>query len=206
MTDFIYRKIENFDFELLKVFLKENFFNDEPLSKIAGTIPTDKQLDKLVSITQYGCSTVTIDPEGNVAGVRLAYPRKPEDIEQPSKDRKNNKIRNFLGFLAFSSDVFKKFNVDTSMCGVLICVARKYRGHGIALKLYLENMNLAKSLGYPIYVCECTSMYSSKLCQKLEMTNVFEVCYNEYCDENGDPFFQKLPPPHDIAQVYVKVL
>uniref|UniRef100_T1GGC1 aralkylamine N-acetyltransferase n=1 Tax=Megaselia scalaris TaxID=36166 RepID=T1GGC1_MEGSC len=209
MADLVYRKVEESDTDAIRNFLRENFYVDEPLNQSTGSnLPTEEQQEGPISVIKHGSSTVAVDSQGNVAGVRLAYPKVPADIKPPSQQIPTanfDRMMDFLALLGVRSEVFKKFNVDTSMHGMLLCVDKKYRGQGVGLKLYSENMKLAKSLGYPVYVCECTSLFSAKLCEKLEMTKVLEMNYNEYCDENGNAIFHKVPP-HDMARVYVKVL
>ncbi|KAL5291799.1 hypothetical protein ACFFRR_010905 [Megaselia abdita] len=151
---------------------------------------------------------MAVDAQGNIAGVRLAYPKTPSDIKPPPKQTPTenfDRMMDFLALLGVRAEVFKKFNVDNSLHSMLLCVDKSYRGQGVGLKLYAENMKLGKQLGYPLYVCDCTSLFSAKLCEKLEMTKVFEMNYNEYCDENGNAIFHKVPP-HDMARVYAKLL
>lgn len=208
MSGLTYRKMEETDSEAVRIFLRENFFTDEPLTQSSGQLPTEEAMGRPVEVVKLGCSTIAVDSQGNIAGVRLAYPKGPADVKPPSPQIPTDifdRTMDFLVLLGFRADVFGKFNVDKAMKGMMLCVGRSYRGQGVGLHLYAENMKLAKSLGYPLYVCECTSLFSAKLCEKLEMTKVLEMNYNEYCDENGNAIFHKVPP-HDMARVYVKLL
>lgn len=209
MSDLTYRKVELSDSEAIRKFLRENFYPDEPLNQSTGShLPTEEQQDGPISVIKLGTSTVAVDPEGQIAGVRLAYPKRPADVKPPSQKiptENYDRMMDFLALLGVRAEVFRKFNVDTSMHSMMLCVDKKYRGQGVGLKLYDENMKLARALGYPLYVCDCTSLFSAKLCEKLGMTKVLEMNYNEYCDENGNAIFHKVPP-HDMARVYAKLL
>lgn len=207
MSGLTYRTVEEKDSLSVKTFLRENFYTDEPLSTNSD-LPTEEQQQEAIDAIELGCSTIALDQQGNIAGVRLAVPKEPADIKPPSKQIPTahfDRLMNFLALLEFHADVFTKFNVDKSIYSIMLCVDKSYRGQGVGLKLYEENMKLAKSLGYPLYVCDCTSLFSAKLCEKLEMTKVLEMNYNEYCDENGNEIFHKVPP-HDMARVYAKLL
>lgn len=209
MSGLTYRKIEDGDAQAVKKFLQMNFYTDEPLNQSTGShLPTEEQQDGPVHVIKLGSSTMAVDSEGNIAGVRLAYPKGPADIKPPSKQiptENFDRMMDFLALLGVRANVFEKFNVDKSMHSMMLCVDKSYRGQGIGLKLYEENMKLAKSLGYTLYVCDCTSLFSAKLCEKLGMTKVLEMNYNEYCDANGNAIFHKVPP-HDMARVYAKLL
>lgn len=83
----------------------------------------------------------------------------------------------------------------------MLSVHKDFRGKGIAKQLYVANIELARELGYPIYVSDCTSLFAAKLCEKLGMELTATMQFDELSDANGNAFSQP-PPPHYYASSY----
>lgn len=207
MTEITYRVANESDKSKIGKFLYDHFWPDEPTFKAAGIIPSEEENEDVLKCIDYGTCTIAEDQHGAVAGVRLAKVRVPSDIEKPADKpwTQLDKIFEFLRIIALDAKVFERYNVDKLLQSMLICVSRDFRGKGVGLKLYSENMELGRQLGYKVYVCDCTSTFSAKLCEKLGMECIAAWDFNKYLDENGEQLF-KPESVHDKLRVYGKAL
>ncbi|KAL5291802.1 hypothetical protein ACFFRR_010908 [Megaselia abdita] len=206
-SEIVYRLAEEKDEPGVLKLLRDHFYTDEPLSKNAGYHdPADEQF--AVGLIKQGTSTVA-DVNGQIVGVRLAYPsHKKSQVSAKFNKKPTTAFERLMGFinaLESKSNVFGRYQVETVMQGHMLSVHRDFRGKGIARKLYEHNMELAKEKGFPIYVCDCSSLFSSRLCEKLGMEQTATMEFHEYCDENGNAYYTP-EPPHDFARSYAKKL
>ncbi|KAL5292381.1 hypothetical protein ACFFRR_011279 [Megaselia abdita] len=206
MSDFKFRVGTSEDKTQVSEFLNQHFWVEEPTRKTTGIEVTKDIQDRVLRSLDLGTSTIAEDNNGNIVGIRLAIPKTKESLNKNIGEPQNilEKIRKDM---ADGANVFERFKTDKTMHSVALAVDGKYRGLGLGEKLYKENMRLARSLGYTVYVCDCTSAFSAKACVKLGFENVFEVVFSKYKDANCKLSFSELPsPPHVKAVVYVKVL
>uniref|UniRef100_T1GHU7 N-acetyltransferase domain-containing protein n=1 Tax=Megaselia scalaris TaxID=36166 RepID=T1GHU7_MEGSC len=187
MAEIIYRVANESDKEKVGKFLYDHFWPDEPTFKAAGVLPNKEENDDVLKCIDYGTCTIAEDQNGTIAGVRLAKVRVPADIEKPAEKP------------------WTQLDKILNSCSMLICVSRDFRGKGVGLKLYSENMELGKRLGFKAYVCDCTSAFSAKLCEKLGMEVIAAIEYTECLDENGEQLF-KPEAIHDKIRMYGKAL
>lgn len=208
MTELTFRAGTENDKNRVKTFLLDNYFPDEPICKSEHAEIDGKNLDKIVKCLEYGTCTLAEDCDGKLIGVRLAEPSLPTDIESYNvKNPKTylEKLWVFLYKIAQEANTFEKYRVEKVMHSMLLGVDKDYRSKGLGTQLYRENMKLAKKLGYSLYTCDCTSLYSAKACLNLGFDIVYEMPYADYKDENGVQIF-KPHPPHDKIRVFAKLL
>lgn len=208
MSEVTFRVGSSKDKEKVAEFMKKYFWVGEPICKSENLVVSDDVNSEAVSILDLGTCTIAEDSDGNLVGIRLAEPRVPEDVEKKKVESPQNtldKLGKLVYDLAIGAKVFETYEVNKAMYSAALAVDEKYRGKGLGKRLYEENMKLAKSLGYPIYVCDCTSAFSAKACANLGFTEIYEIVFEEYKDESGKPAL-KPDPPHERAVVYVKVL
>ncbi|KAL5291801.1 hypothetical protein ACFFRR_010907 [Megaselia abdita] len=210
MSEIKYRNAETKDEEAVLQLLRDHFYPDEPLNKSKGSHDKADE-DFAIGTIKHGLCTIAevfdaSHPDGYIVGCRLSYPSAREDVEAeepktspPTTDFE--KIVAFLGMLEAKSNVFQRFNVEKIAQGHMLSVHKDFRGKGIAKQLYVENIELARKLGYPIYVCDCTSLFSAKLCEKLGMELTATMQFDEFADANGNAYYQP-PPPHDFARSF----
>lgn len=206
-TIITYRLAESKDEPSVLKLLREHFYTDEPLSKSQGYHDAADEQFAIGTIKFNTCTVAECD--GHIVGFRLAYPsNKDNQVAAAYNGRPNTAFEKLMGFvcaLERKSNVFARYQVDTVMQGHMLCVHSDFRGKGIARRLYEENMELAKQKGFPVYVCDCTSLFSARLCEKLGMEQTATMEFHEYCDENGKPYYSP-EPPHDYARSYAKRL
>lgn len=207
MSGITYRVATESDKPKIEKFMFANFWPDEPTYKVAGVLPSQEESDDVLKCIDYGTCTIAEDEEGTIAGVRLAKVRVPSDIEKPVDKpwSQLDKVFEVLRLSALKAKVFERYKVDKLLQSTMICVNRDFRGKGVGLKLYSENMELGRKLGYKVYICDCTSVFSAKLCEKLGMELIDSWDFSEYVDEDGEQLL-KTEPIHDKLRVFGKVL
>lgn len=208
MSEFTFRIANESDKECIGKFLLEHFFNDEPICRSENATIDDISLGKILKCIDSGTCTIAEDADGNLAGLRLAMPKTPEDVK--SMNVKNPKktidrMWRMVYDIAVAANAFERYGVDKIMQSMVLSVDGKYRGKGLGTQLYAENMKLAKDLGYKVYVCDCTSLFSAKACLKLGFETIFEIAYSDYKNDKGVQIF-KPNAPHDKIRVLAKVL
>lgn len=206
----IYRTATSEDTKKIREFIRLNFLPDEPIlsswqrSKEKEERSDEEKELEFSKILQSGFSTIaedTINENTIVVGVRVSKSIKKSDpISKPP-----NEVFELFDFIASKADVFNTFQVDRIVKGILLCVHRDFRGRGIATRLYTENMKLAGRLDYPLYVCDCSNKFTILACEKLQMTKVYELLYEDYVDSSGQPIF-KVAHPHDKVTVFAQRL
>ncbi|KAL5284597.1 hypothetical protein ACFFRR_006724 [Megaselia abdita] len=206
-SEIVYRTAEKKDEEGVLEFLREHYYTDEPLSKNDGYHDAEYE-DFSVGLIKGGTSTVAV-LNGQIVGVRLALPDRKDNQVSAAFNKKPTsayeRIFGLVNVLETRSNVFERYKVDLVMQRHGLGVRRNFRGQGIAKRLLEENMKLAKEKGFSVYACDCTSLYSARLCENLGMKQTATLEFTEYCDENGSPYYNP-EPPHDLARSYVKRL
>lgn len=69
---------------------------------------------------------------------------------------------------------------------------------GIAKQLYVANIELARELGYSIYVSDCTSLFAAKLCEKLGMELTATMQFYELSDGQWHCILPTQPPLREV--------
>lgn len=208
MSEISFRIGTESDKARVKVFLKEHFFVDEPICKSENAAIDEGSLDKIVRCLEFGTCTLAEDSTGKLIGVRLAKPRTPEDVDNLNIDIPKttlDRMWRMVYDLALNANTFERFGVEKIMHSMVLGVDKDYRGKGLGTQLYKENMKLAKELGYTVYTCDCTSLFSAKACLRLGFDIIYEIAYTDYKDEKDVQIFRP-SPPHDKLRVLAKVL
>ena len=101
-------------------------------------------------------------------------------------------------------DIFTHYpNIDKYIDGKIASVDLKYRGYQIAKLLTDKSFEYMKKNQIQIFHALCSSHYSARACEKLGLTEIFQLRYADLLDANGK---QLLNPakPHVAARVLVK--
>lgn len=100
-------------------------------------------------------------------------------------------------------DVFELYpDIELFVDGKIWAVDSRYRGHGIAGQLTEKTLEYMRENHIQIYQVLCSSHYSSRVCEKMNFTEVFQLPFHEYVDEDGN---QILNPekPHVAARIFI---
>ncbi|XP_012274307.1 dopamine N-acetyltransferase isoform X2 [Orussus abietinus] len=197
-------------------FLKRFFFRDEPLNYSIELIPPGEN-STCVELEEYSISSIeenlslmAVSTSGAVIGVCLnGRTSAPKDAEPDYiADCANPKFKKVLKLLYFLDKQVTATGRYTGENGVelrIISVDSNWRGRGVARALIEKTIETAKERGFSIIRCDCTSVFSAKLCARIGFEKIYELKYEDYVDEEGKPIFSP-DSPHTSATSYTKKL
>ncbi|XP_055904529.1 uncharacterized protein LOC129940270 [Eupeodes corollae] len=196
-------------------FLREHYF---PYETLTYSIEPKKQdsgaeedMTNCVDVADRFCLLALY--ENQIVGARSLLTKGP-DAEQVLLKKASEipwsqyaKVLKILAKVERDANVFKKFNnFKLALHGNGLAVHKDFRGNGIGLKLYEKSMQIGKALGYSLFTCDCTSIYSARLCELMgmECTNVCKM--EDYRLPGSDEQFI-FPPAHQkYIKTYAKVV
>jgi arylalkylamine N-acetyltransferase len=158
-----------------------------------------------------GCSFKAVNSDGEIIGVFLSgVIKKPTTDTEPcslaskTDHQKFKKIMGLMDLIDTKFDIFSLYpSIDCFVDGKILSVDPKYRGLGIAGQLTDKTIEFMKQNKIQIFHVLCTSHFSARVCEKLEFTEVFQLPFSEYLDDEGK---QILCPekPHVAARIFTK--
>lgn len=200
------------DYDKILEFIRVHYYLEEPLTiGVDASVPQDRRDEEFsMSNIEHGTSIVAVEKD-DILGVFLASP-KNEDVAEHIKQEaekftgtKWSKILEILYRCENGANVFKKFNVTKAIHGHVLAVHKGARGRNIGGQLVEKAFSVAKSKGYDLFTTDCTSYYSAKLMERLEMTLVHKLAYKDYTDSNGKQVFNP-PEIHESIMTFAKKL
>lgn len=210
----IYRPATSEDKESILAFIRVNYYPEEPIT--IGNEPRVQSAEDeefSLSTIHYGTTVVAIDQcqNGKLVGVLISSPIEPGDAEQMVEEsaqcqsKKWSQILLLLSHLEKVANVCERYNVPKALHIHVMGVDRQLRGNSIGINLMRKCMQIGKMLGYRIASVDCTSVFSIRIAEKLEMECIGVLAYKDYKDENGEQLFRP-PPPHTHIKTFVKLL
>lgn len=195
-------------------FIRTHYFPEEPIT--LGNEPKHQSSEDEefhMTLIPIGTSVVAIDTErdNHIAGALLAGPIKPSEAEEMieeaklCKDKKWSETLLLLAHLETQANIYKRYNVDRALHVHALSVHSQSRGQSIGFKMMEKCMENGKKLGYSLLSADCTSVYSIRMAEKLQMDCVGVLAYEDYRDLNGKQLFQP-PPPHTHIKTFAKIL
>lgn len=195
-------------------FIRQHYYPDEPLT--IGTEPKEpsRQDEEFsISLIPYGLSIVAIDSQRNneIVGVTLAGPIGPSEADdilaeaERCTDKKWQDILYLLAHLERNANLYQRYGVDKALHVHVMGVDRHARGKSIGTKLMGKCMENGKAVGYPVISLDCTSIFSIRIAEKLQMECVGKLAYADYTDANGKQLFRP-PSPHTHIKTFAKLL
>jgi len=189
--------------------LNGNLFNDEPLStffeKKLKELPEARKKEKddyHIRLVENGTCVVAIneDDNGRIVGWAPAYGQDPSDLEE--KRRGANDMRcpskviiRLLCDANIKSNLFERYGVPRILVSYITNVVESLRGRGLGSRLTAALMEVGRSKGFSLMTASCTSFYSARQKEALEMECVYSQSYEDYKDANGK-LVLSLPAPH----------
>lgn len=207
-----YRVASANDKEHILDFVREHYYPEEPIT-IGNEPPQQSAEDEEFSLStiEYGTTVVATLDDGQIVGVLLSSPIEPGDAEQmvdeaiQCKNKKWSEILLLLAHLEKRANVCERFNVNRALHIHVMGVDKRFRGNSIGIDLMKKCMELGKEHGYPITSVDCTSVYSIKIAEKLNMDCIGVLAFEDYTDEIGKQIFRP-PAPHTHIKTFVKLL
>ncbi|KAK6645366.1 hypothetical protein RUM43_001642 [Polyplax serrata] len=208
MDDIVYGSIHPEMYNDVIQHLRYNFFADEPLNKSLHLCKPGQPHDELeefsLSVLNQGDSFLGIlESTGEVVGVVLNG-IKAERCTKLYNDPKLQKIFDFLGGVDEDVEALNNYNVNSILELKILSVDMKFRGRGIAGRLYEITENFARKKGFQLMRADATALFSQRVFEKYGFTTLKEVSYNEYPSKEA-PLFT-VEPPHKSFKLMVKQL
>lgn len=128
----------------------------------------------------------------------------PCSLASKTSHEKFKKIMGLMDLLDSKFDIFALYpDIESFVDGKILSVDPKYRGCGIAGHLTDKTIEFMQEHRIKIFHILCTSHFSSRVCEKLDFSEVFKLPFTEYVDADGK---QVLCPekPHVAARVFTK--
>lgn len=214
--DIKFRVIQPNDYEQVIDFVVENFYRDEPLSRIEPkVVPGESDRADILACLQGGTSILAVQIKENgdeeLVAVNTAVVKDSSCIDkyfetaEREGSTKYGQIMKLLGIASREADVFQKYGVQKILYSFMSCVKPTLRGKNIGVRIKLELMDMGRRMGYKLITADCTSYYSARVCERLDWDRVNFLAYKDYVDENNEPIF-KPPPPHEGLTSFAKRL
>lgn len=212
--DILIRVAHETDTNAIVTFICQHYYPDEPLT-IGNDpkVPSREDIAFSMSIIGNGVSIVAIDLHRNnqIVGCLLAGaigPNEADDIVAEAErcdDKKWQEILYLLARLERNANLYRRYGVDKALHVHAMGVDRRVRGKSIGIKLMRKCMENGKANGYPLISLDCTSVFSIRIAEKLQLDCVGKLAYADYTDANGKQLFRP-PLPHTHVQTYAKLL
>ncbi|CAC5397062.1 unnamed protein product [Mytilus coruscus] len=195
----------------LILFLKENFWIDEPLCKSLGLKVCEDTTRRTASRLKDNLSILMVsNTTGDIIGCRTMCIETLNEADDTAvlqiQNENLKKIRTFLAHKSEENNVFKHFGVKKAVHFLHLSTGKNYQGRGIASKLMQASLAFCKELGFT-QVCvagDCTSNISQKIFEKFDFENLYTVRYDEY-KVNDEIVFTNMGD-NKVAKFFVKQL
>ncbi|KAK9693270.1 ANTH domain [Popillia japonica] len=183
------------------LFLRENF-PDEPLNQgvrlCEKNVPCELLESHDLHTMEDGLSLMATDPDtGEIAGIALNGISRRGEVEEALKSMGNveniqyHHIFGLLFNLNKEADLFNKYGIDEIFELRILCVSPKYRGRGIASKLFAASEKIAVERGFKMIKVDATSYFTQKVCESNGLHTVNEINYKKFKDEHGKHIYGK---------------
>lgn len=119
------------------------------------------------------------------------------------KHAKLRKVLEIIEYIESKANVFKLHpDIDCFVDGKILSVNANYRSCGIAGKLTASVFDYMHQKNIKLYHIVCSSLFSARMCQRLDFQLMYELPYVDYVVDGGNPL---LPAkPHVAMRVFMK--
>ncbi|EDV54591.1 dopamine N-acetyltransferase [Drosophila erecta] len=202
------------DYPSVKAFMKDDFFQSEPLCQSSGekvhSQHEEANDEYHLSMIAQGTCLVAIDANngGRLVGLVLAGAQFPEDLEKHRLEAESmeqnfwGRICKMLSKIEREADLFERFGISKLLYSHITSVDASMRGKGLGSRLAATLMEVGRAKGFPVMVAYCTSFYSARQKEALGMKCVHSLSYADYKGDQGRPIFTPAEP-HTMARVMV---
>lgn len=207
-----YRIATGNDVKLVENLLFSHFHPFEPmlLGWITEGDVSDEDRGMILEELDNGHCIVAEDTEKKIiVGVAINSINRPDSIEemrQAAEETQDPKWAECLHFFADYDeevDFFKKYSTTESLQVHVLSVHQDYRGKSIGSNLVSETHKLASTIGQKYSTISCSSYFSQKIAEKLQMDLIYVKSYEDCEEKNGKKLINS-QPPHTHIKTYVK--
>lgn len=202
--------LQSDQYEVLE-FLRSHYYKEDPL--VIGFEPFEQ--DQYEEEFDLGCLPYCMSfgaySENILVGVILSSPKDEHEVDHIKSDidklgdvKWATQLR-LLYEVEVSANTLKNFREKQSAHVHTLAVHKEYRGKGIAAQLITKSIKMLHNQGFSLLTIDCTSFYSSKVCEKLGMSLINVYPYSRFRDDFGN---QVIKPPniHDAIRTYAKII
>lgn len=214
ISNILYRIATESDNDNILDFMRKHYYPEEPL-----TLGNDPKLQSTedeiftVSLIPFGATIIALDEREQIVGCLLCGPSDPDEAASlyreseriESTDKKWSEILRLLAYLEERANLYQRYNITKALYISALGVDRQMRGKSIGINLLERCFEMGKIMGYPLVSLDCTSIYSIRIAEQLQMDCVGQLAYSDYRDCNGRQLFRP-PLPHTHIKTFAKVL
>ncbi|KAH8378394.1 hypothetical protein KR093_011162 [Drosophila rubida] len=205
------------DYENVKDFLGEHFYNAEPLCVATGVDcrPPFEQIfgDYHIWLIEQGTCLIALDTNDaeRIVGVVLAGPGVESHLEEGRMKAEKLAAGRLRDIYTFQTDVeckgnvFKHYGVSEILYSHVTTVDTAKRGKGIGTRLAAALMEVGRLKGYPLMSATCSSFYSARQKLAMGMECIYAEAYADHKYANGEVVIQPAAPHTHIRVLAIKL-
>ncbi|KAH8377351.1 hypothetical protein KR093_004983 [Drosophila rubida] len=200
------------DNDNVKNFVREHFYNAEPLCVATGVnsrTPFGNSFNEhRIRMIEDGTCLVALDNNNadRIVGVVLAKKLVENELEEGrlrAEEMDDGPLKRMVTFLTdveLRGNVFKHYGVSEILYSQVTNVDTAMRGKGLGTRLAAALMEVGRSKGYTLLSATCSSFYSARQKLAMGMECFYSEAYADYKDANGKVVIQP-PAPHTHVQM-----
>lgn len=202
--------LQSDQYEVLE-FLRSHYYKEDPL--VIGFEPFEQ--DQYEEEFDLGCLPYFMSfgaySENRLVGVILSSSKDEHEADHIKSDigklgdAKWATQLKLLYEVEVSANTLALFKLEQSAHVHTLSVHKEYRGKGISAQLITKSIERFQYQGFSLLTIDCTSFYSSKVCEKLGMVLINAYPYSRFCDAFGNQII-KPPKIHDAIRSYAKII
>ncbi|KAJ9582193.1 hypothetical protein L9F63_003459 [Diploptera punctata] len=195
-------------------FLRQNFYNEEPLN--AAMNNESNNLSKAdeehtLELLQEDMSLLAVNDDEDLIGICLSglvtnkEAETMEGLADTCSCERFSKLLHFLAYVEQQSNIWTKSGVTCGLSVQALAVTQAARGYGVGRALLETTRQLAKDEGYSLFRVDCSSYFSARLAEEIGMECVFSLPFSQYKDKDGCQVF-KVKSPNNHMKIYIQKL
>lgn len=185
------------DISIVKKFLIEEIYPDEPLSKAAGLSKEPYELEFHLSLVPNGLSFLGFISD-ELIGIGL-FGEKTRNHDEQEYERELERVKGSRWAkvielehnLQKKANIFDRFGVDRYLHCYIGGIKRSHRAQGLVLLNFdrvQEQVDYMRSKGYTLVTGDATNFRSARLADWFGAILCYEYPYSEFRDESGKPY------------------
>ncbi|XP_062554265.1 arylalkylamine N-acetyltransferase 1-like isoform X1 [Armigeres subalbatus] len=191
-------------------FIRENFYNEEPLIKslnINKSVANPCLESYLCNHLKSGFTLIAVEKDNRIVGISVNQRNCAWDGDRlrEQADRVQcdplRKLFYIWSIISKEPRLHQKFNTSCIFEIAILATAREAQRQGIGYQLTLHSLRLARDLGFDVARMDCTNEYSSRLAKRAGMECMWSVPYKHLVDSDKNPVV-KPEDPHTHIRVH----
>lgn len=206
--------VKSAEFDQTLQFIAKNFFREDPLCRCL-CINTSKgrcegPMELLIKDSlRHGMTIIARDVnENEIVGACINNRNCPWDaqkLEEFAKQVQDGNTKKLLYIWALMSrepKLHQELELNSIFEIGLLAINNKFSGRGIGTELVKRSLDLGRDLNFSHARMDCTSDYSMKIAEKLNMKRMWDVSYKNILMQDGKTPLAVPEYPHSQAAVY----